>query len=245
MDELLVTARVIAATLAVTLVQPLVIVSAQAQEAFDVASIKLVDPPLPSHTVRLVVTPGRLTIDAAMVRQVIGLAYGIQRVRVVGGPAWIDSDQYNFAALQRVDASLDDTRTMLQHLIAERFGLAVHRETKDITVYRLVPDNGGTKIQAAKTADTTNVAIEQGHITYTRQPMLILVNMLANMLDAPVLDETGLQGSYNFALSITSDNGAPLSIFTAVREQLGLRLEADKRPTEVLVIDRISRPSPD
>ena len=107
----------------------------QGNPSFEVASVKFVDPPAPAHAVGLNITPGRLGIDAATLRQIIGLAYGIQRVRVVGGPGWTDFEEYTIAAKpERSDASRDQIRTMLQTLLADRFKVSLHRETKEITV---------------------------------------------------------------------------------------------------------------
>jgi uncharacterized protein (TIGR03435 family) len=224
-----------------------VLAFAQTQEnpTFEVASVKLVDPPAPAHAVGMNITPGRLGIDAATLRQIIGLAYGIQRVRVVGGPGWTDVEQYTIAAtLEKSDASRDEIRTMLQTLLADRFKVSLHRETKELSVYKLIQANKGTTLKTAKTGGAVEVVPEKGRLTFSNAPLTGLVNYLANILDRPVEDETGLKGSYDFRLEMLAPSGETLSPFTVVQEQLGLKLEATKAPVEVLVIDHADRPTP-
>src|SRR5882724_9832691 len=107
--------------------------------SFEVASVRQVDPPAGPHVVSLIVNRERLKIEAAELRQIVGLAYAIQRVLVLGGPGWADSDQFDIIAkAESPDATRDEIRTMLQTLLAERFKLVVHREAKEVPVYSLI-----------------------------------------------------------------------------------------------------------
>jgi uncharacterized protein (TIGR03435 family) len=107
--------------------------------SFEVASVKPVDLPAGPHVVSLIINHGRLNIEAAELRQIVGQAYGIQRVRVLGGPAWADSDQFDIVAkVENADATRDEIRSMLQKLLAERFKLVVHRKIKEVPAYSLV-----------------------------------------------------------------------------------------------------------
>src|SRR3974377_1452648 len=118
--------------------------------SFEVATVKPVNPPAGPHVVSLIINHGRLNIEAAELRQIVGLAYAVQRVRVLGGPAWADSDQFDIVAkAENPDASRDEIRNMLQALLAERFKLVVHRETKEIPAYTLVLAKSGSKLKAA------------------------------------------------------------------------------------------------
>lgn len=212
---------------------------------FEVASVKPVDPPAGPHVVSLIVNHGRLNIVAAELRQIVGLAYAVQRVRVVGGPVWADSDQFDIAAkAESPDATRDEIREMLQTLLAQRFKLLVHRETKEIPAYTLVVAKGGANLKTAKpdsqSAVTTGVGPAGGEQTvFVSSPLRILVNMLANTLGSPVVDQTGLDGLYDYQFD-WPDRGS--SLFASVA-QLGLKLEAKKTPVEVLVMDRAERPS--
>jgi uncharacterized protein (TIGR03435 family) len=219
-------------------------VAAQAP-SFEVASVKPVDPPAGPHVVSLIVNHGKLNIEAAELRQIVGLAYGVQRVRVLGGPGWADSDQFDITAkAESADATRDEIRSMLQTLLAERFRLVVHRETKEVPAYSLVLAKSGSKLKAAAPDRKSGMANTVGpgggeQTVFEASPLRILVNMLANTLGCPVVDKTGLNGLYDYTFE-WPDAGS--SLFASV-DQLGLKLEAKKEPVEVLVMDRAEHPS--
>jgi uncharacterized protein (TIGR03435 family) len=212
---------------------------------FEVASVKPVNPPAGPHVVSLLVDHGNLKIQAAELRQIVGLAYAIQRVRILGGPGWADADQFDIAAkAESGEATRDEIRGMLQALLAERFKLVVHRETKEIPVYALVLAKGGSKLKVAATGGKSALTDTLGpngerRTVVAASPLRGLVNMLANTLGNPVVDKTGLDGIYDYTIE-WPDAGSSLS---ASLDQLGLKLEAKKEPVEVLVIDRAERPS--
>jgi uncharacterized protein (TIGR03435 family) len=224
-----------------------------APPAFDVASIKPVAPPFPNGAGPWTTTHGRFRTEVTDVRAVIGWAYNVLVSQVKGGPDWIDSEPYDFdARADNSDAGPKQIRVMLQTLLADRFKLAVHRETQTAQVYTLTVGKNGSKLQDAK--DGRKNYINQtgpGQVTFTEnQGLHGLINVLSTLLSAPVLDETGLTGYYNFSLDFTNPRDprprqadSPPELFTAVQEQLGLKLEAKKGPVEVLVIDHMERPS--
>ena len=128
-----------------------------------------------------------------------------------------------------------------------------HRETKEISVYALVAGGNGPKFKASSGEGEGGVSqgAVQGkyRLKATRMPMLVLASMLENQMDRLVIDKTGLEGVFDFQLewaldlnAKASDAAAP-SVFTAVEEQLGLRLESTRAPVEVIVIDSVERPS--
>jgi uncharacterized protein (TIGR03435 family) len=222
-----------------------VLAVAASASSFEVASVKPVNPPAGPHVVSLIINHGRLDIVAAELRQMVGLAYAVQRVRVRGGPSWADSDQFDITAkAESADATRDEIRAMLQTLLAERFKLVVHRETKEIPAYSLVVAKSGPKFKPAAPeskngmADTAGPNGEQQTV-FRSSPLRILVNMLANTLGSPVVDKTGLDGVYDYTF-VWPDAGS--SLFASV-DQLGLKLEAKKEAVEVLVMDRAERPS--
>jgi uncharacterized protein (TIGR03435 family) len=219
-------------------------VAAQAP-SFEVASVKPVDPPAGPHVVSLIVNHGRLNIEAAELRQIVGLAYAIQRVRVQGGPGWADSDQFDIVAkAENPDAARDEIRSMLRTLLAERFKLIVHRETKQVPAYSLVLAKSGSKLKESAPdkksglANTVSPTGEQQTV-FESSPLRILVNMLANTLGGPVLDKTGLDKLYDFTFQWPN---ADSSLFASL-DQLGLKLETKKEPVEILVMDRAEHPS--
>jgi uncharacterized protein (TIGR03435 family) len=213
--------------------------------SFEVASVKPVNPLAGPHVVSLIINHGRLNIEAAELRQIVGLAYAVQRVRVLGGPGWADSDQFDIAAkTESADATRDEIRSMLQTLLAERFKLVVHRETKEVPAYTLVVAKSGSKLKAAAPETKSGMASTLGpggreQTVFEASPLRTLVNMLANTLDSPVVDKTGLDGIYDYTFE-WPDAGS--SLFASVG-QLGLKLEGRKEPVEVLVMDRAEHPS--
>lgn len=213
--------------------------------SFEVASVKPVNPPAGPHVVSLIVNHEKLNIEAAELRQIVGLAYGIQRIRVLGGPGWADSDQFDIVAkAESADATRDEIRSMLQTLLAERFKLVVHRETKEIPAYSLVLGKSGSKLKEstpdAKSGFANTVSPTGEQLTvFEASPLRFLVNMLANTLGGPVVDKTGLDKLYDYTFQ-WPDAGS--SLFASV-DQLGLKLEAKKAPVEVLVMDRAEHPS--
>ena len=212
---------------------------------FEVASVKPVTPPAGPHVVSLNVNHGKLNIEAAELRQIVGLAYSVQRVRVLGGPSWADSDQFDIVAkAASPDATRDEVRSMLQTLLAERFQMAVHRETKQLPAYALVLGKGGSKLKRASPDSKSGMTDSPGpngeqRMVFVSTPVRVLVNLLANSLGSPVVDQTGLEGLYDYTLE-WPDAGS--SLFASV-DQLGLKFEAKKEPVEVLVIDRAQHPS--
>ncbi|SPE42942.1 conserved hypothetical protein [Candidatus Sulfopaludibacter sp. SbA3] len=217
----------------------------------------MVKGPVSPHGVGLIISHGKLTVDAGELRQIIGLAYGVQRVLVFGCPAWCDEDKFDIEAkTENVDATRDQIRPMLEALLVERFKLAAHRETKEIPGYILVVGKGGSKLEVAKDASgPTNVFTPYaGGLGFQNMAIVGLVNYLANVLGQPVRDMTALTGRYNFKLEFRppdpgADPGTPQAIdpfsivSAAVQDQLGLKLQAGKTPTEVLVIDHADHPT--
>jgi uncharacterized protein (TIGR03435 family) len=212
---------------------------------FEVASVKPVNPPAGPHVVSLIINHGRLNIEAAELRQIVGQAYAVQRVRVLGGPEWADSDQFDIAAkAESADATRDEIRIMLQTLLAERFKLVVHHETKEMRAYSLVLAKSGSKLKSAMPDRKSGMAHTVGpggeeRTVFEASPLKGLVNMLANTLGSPVVDKTGLDGLYDYTFE-WPDAGS--SLFASV-DQLGLKLEAKKEFVEVLVMDRAEHPS--
>ena len=220
-------------------------VSSFEASSFEVASVKPVDPPAGPHVVSLIVNHERLKIEAAELRQIVGLAYAIQRVLVQGGRDWADSDQFDIVAkAESADTTRDEIRTMLQTLLAERFKLVVHRETKEVPAYTLVLGKGGSKLKVSapdrKTGMANAVSASGAHVTaFESTSLRALVNLLANTLGSPVVDKTGLSGLYDYTFEWPD---AQSSLFASI-DQLGLKLEAKKAPVEILVIDRAEKPS--
>jgi len=199
--------------------------------------------------------PGRIQGDRVTLKRCIMQAYAVGPHQVLGGPEWIATDRWRIEA--RATRPVEDDAVlmkMLQGLLADRFQLAVHRETRTLPAYVLeVGRNGPKMARADGVDDDTDMDGWRGALTLTakKTDMNSLAEALEGRLDRPVVNRTGLAGGYNFTLHWSPANGQvqddddaeDVSIFTAVAEQLGLRLKAAKEPVEVLVVDRAERPA--
>ena len=219
-----------------------------ASPEFEVASVKPIKRQIGPGAGPWTFTHGRFSAEAATLRGVIGWAYGALTIQVHGGPDWLDTERYDFAAkAESSDAGRDQLKLMLQALLADRFKLVVHRETKNLPVYSLVVAKNGPKLQEAKdTEQTYGTWIGRDKVVCTKLNMRGLVDLLTGVLGSPVDDKTGLTARYDFKLEWTSprplrrvkSDSQPLDsapdIFGALQEQLGLKLEAKKGPVEIL-----------
>ena len=186
------------------------------------------------------------------VLNLLRIAYDLQGYQVSGGPGWISSAGFDIQAsgAGTGDAPREQVRTAIQALLADRFHLAQHRETRQLPVYDLVAGKTGPRLQAADNGAAPNQSQKMGQLVTKKMSMKTLAEILASDLKRPVRDRTGLTGEFAFTLEWTvglgeSDAGPSSrpSLFTAVQEQLGLRLESARGPVEVLVIDRVEKPS--
>jgi uncharacterized protein (TIGR03435 family) len=198
---------------------------------------------------------GRLDAKNVTLKRCIIGAYGVGPNQVSGGPDWLESDRFEISA--KADTPTNDDAVlmvMLQDLLAERFKLVVHRETRTLRALVLEVARNGPKLEKAEAGEartntvSTNTGISiDSHNTDTD----LFAQVLAREMDMPVVNHTELKGVFNFKLHWTPDKAKPAdsgaiegaSIFTAIQEQLGLRLRAEKAPVEVLVIDHVDKPS--
>jgi uncharacterized protein (TIGR03435 family) len=225
-----------------------------APATFEVASVKPSPPDAPGMFTRYL-PDGGVRFAGATLKNLVSIAYGVRQFQISGGPRWIDTDRFDIEARAETSGAVTPlqrkTGERLRSLLADRFQLALHRETKEHTVYELVVARGGPKLQESKEGKNM-VRAGRGTVKGQSVGLAMLAMNLANELGCPVIDKTGLSGKYDFDLTWTpippsaaSPSEAPdgPSIFTALTEQLGLRLESKKGPVEVLVIDSAERPS--
>jgi uncharacterized protein (TIGR03435 family) len=224
--------------------------AAQSQPAFDVISIHR---NLRGGDARVDMTRGRLTMNNASLRTLIRNGYDIQNYQFAGGPNWLDSDSYDISATvaDRAEVSQDQYRTLIRALLADRFQLKVHWQTRQGDVYALVVAKNGPTLKVATDPSkepglNTNKSSHLARMIGTNAPVFYLSSVLSNQVSHPVIDKTGLQGRYDWTLvwdpEPNPDSTEP-SLFTAVQEQLGLKLDAQKGPVETLVIDSVAHPS--
>jgi len=192
------------------------------------------------------------------VETMLQAAYGVQRSQIVGAPHWIETERFDVQGVLDVPGSpsIKQMQSLIRKVLAERFGLKLHRETKDLSVYAITVAKGGEKM--AKSAGDPNGLPDEndsgnnGQVTMraTNMSMSEFPMMVQFFLDRPAVDRTGLAGRYDFQLKwttdesrVATDGSAPPGLFTAIQEQIGLKLEAVKAPAEVLVVDAVARPS--
>lgn len=240
---------------------------------FDVAVIRLAPPPDANFHVSVSSPPHSSRFEATNlpIKALIQIAYGFD-APVVGAPDWVGSTFYNISARsdEAADAKLakltdNEVRLEKRHairvLLADRLGLKTHLETRNSSIYNLLVAKGGIKMQAVprppdgEAPATPPPADVQAHgsrhgleFVGSNAPMRAIAGALSSMVEAPVVDKTGLMGTYNYTLqfgrewSANDPDGWP-SIFTAVQEQLGLKLESVHEPVPNLVIDQITKPT--
>jgi uncharacterized protein (TIGR03435 family) len=230
------------------------------QLSFEVADVKVNK----SGEARMAVDMrggGKFTMLNVPMKVMVMFAYHMRPDAVTGGPGWLESDRFDIVAKAAPATPPDDLRRMLQNLLAERFKLVIHEEPKIMQAYALVVGKSGPKLQASEAALLTEQrcmlgegAVGQKHINCRHMTMAALADQLQEQsprdFDVVVVDQTGLSGAFDFKLDWTPaertaapaiDPAAGPTVFEAVGEQLGLRLESRKLPLPVIVIDRVER----
>jgi uncharacterized protein (TIGR03435 family) len=215
---------------------------------FDAASIKQNRTALDGNGGGGVRPGGRVSGSNVTVRVLILIAYGLQDYQLSGGPAWVSSTGFDVDARPASPVDSKTARLMLQNLLAERLSLKVHHEDAMVNGFHLVVDKGGSKL---KPSDGTGIGfrITGASKMMGSGDMPNLVSALTGMLRAPVEDHTGLTGKYDLDLQWTPDSETAsasepsVSVFVALRDQLGLSLETTKIKIDRVVIDRVERPT--
>lgn len=267
-------------------------VLAVAQEAarpqFEVASIK------PNHSadMRMGISlepGGRLVATNVPIRFLFQFAYELKDNQVSGLPSWADSARFDITAKPESGAGIksDDIRVMVQGLLADRFQLTFHKETKEMPIYALVVSKSGLKMEVSKgNADFGDdpkprpepgpgrgrggqglgggggegIRMSRGELKGANVKVDMIADQLSRVVGRVVVDKTGLTGDYDFTLKYTPEGASPMprpdaaeatpasesqtaSIFVAIQEQLGLKLEAQKGPVDLYIVDRLEKPS--
>ena len=232
-----------------------------ARLSFDVASIRPSQPGLANGQIKPIPGGEGYIAHNISVKLMISLMYKVPMWQIKGGPDWIKSDHFDVEAKADRFYGTDDLHVMYQNLLADRFALKFHKETSQGPVYVLTVDSSGLKMKVNPSPQDYRIPVNGGpdHVRGTRVPMKYFCWWLGQVLQndkRPVIDRTGLDKNYDFTLSFSpelppnaSSEELPSaqhdlpSIFVALREQLGLRLQAEKGPVEYYVIDHIEKPS--
>jgi uncharacterized protein (TIGR03435 family) len=224
---------------------PRLIAFAQAKPSFEVATIKPSDP---QHVGAQMFSPspGRFTAMTATLKDLVAWSHGVRRFQVSGGSGWFDSDHYDISARADGAPAFATLRSMTRTLLEDRFQLKLHRETRELPVYELRLGKNGSKLHEVSSAGL-GVGFSKGRLNGKGTDMATFVQVLSDQVDRVVLDRTGLAGFYEFTLSWTPDEAQLAeepgpSLFSAVQEQLGLKLEPARGPVEILVVDHAEKP---
>ena len=241
-------------------------ISASAQDSrltFEVASIKPANPAARGGGIKPKPAGQGYNAQGATVLLMISLMYRMPMDHITGGPGWLSSDLWDIEAKADKAYGLDDLHTMFQNLLADEFKLKFHKAIKEGPVYVLTVDKAGSKMKLNDSPQDFEVPIagsgRGGIFNGKRVPMEYLCYWLGQALrndSRPIIDKTGLSGNYDFTLSFIPElppgfdkaNLPPEfldrpSIFDALREQLGLKLEAQKGPVQYYVIDHAEKPA--
>ncbi len=234
---------------------PVARMAADAHPSFAVAAIKPHDPS--SNHQGFNAVGDRYTVRNQTLVSLMMFAYSIDRHQVVDAPAWTGTARFDIEGTTDTpgEPSKLQQQEMLQKLLADRFGLKFHRDKRELSVYAIRIAKGGPKLPPPANPDAQPDQEASGHgtevtVTITSGSMADFILGMQFFLDRPLVDQTGLIGRYDFKLRYTHDEAratdpdAPPGKFTAIQEQLGLKLDAVKAPIDVFVIDQVGQPSP-
>jgi uncharacterized protein (TIGR03435 family) len=224
--------------------------SADAPLRFEVASIRQAEPTVDgAYMVRMRVNAGELNYSAAKLMAILQQAYEVRDFQIAG-PDWMSSTRFDVRAKLPAGAPQSKVPEMLRALLAERFKMSSHTETRDLPMYALIVGKGGLKMKES-TSDPEapngfTINKGPGHLEGHMMSMASLANTLAAQLGRQVVDQTGFAGSYDFDLQYAPEEIAYIMpgrppLLDAVQSQLGLKLEARKGPVKVIVIDHIEK----
>jgi uncharacterized protein (TIGR03435 family) len=237
---------------------------ADADPVFEVATIKPSEPNRPGRAFSI--RGSEVITVNTTVRDLMVFAYGVHNRQIIGGPGWVETDKYDLNG--KPEGGLPNNnqfRVMIQKLLADRFELAFHHEKRELTVYALTIGKNGPKLTKNESGGPNPALFFRGlgDLPGRNATMEEFASVMQGaVLDRPVVDQTGLKGRFDFQLQWTPDETQFLSLrgpgplpsppegaetqpdlFTAIQQQLGLKLESTKAQTDVLVIDKVERPS--
>jgi uncharacterized protein (TIGR03435 family) len=223
---------------------------------WEVATVRPSNPTDPGGQ-RVRLTGRHVLLLNTTVEQFLQLGYGIQKRQLEGEPQWAKTERWNVDGVTEVEGEPNwaQIQTLMRKILAERFGLKLHDEQREMPVYSMTVGMGGPKMRP-NTSDPNGLMDQQNNSGNGRDvealrnaSMADLTTILQFRIGRPVVDHTELKGRYDFTLQWTTDESqlpqpdAPPGIFTAIQEQIGLKLESVKDQAKVLVVDALERPS--
>lgn len=225
---------------------------------FQVATIK---PSSPEEFRTVQIRGNRFATTNTSVVDLLKYAYGLHEQEIVGGPKWLNTQKFDLVGdpETQIRPSSDDFKKMVQYLLTDRFHLTFHHEVRDISVFAIVLSKNGAKLTKSTKPPSgiPAVAYAPGRLAVGNATIADLATFLQRFAtDRPVVDQTGITGKYDLVLRWTPDelqavgtrpgndnNNSLPGLYTAIQDQLGLKLQEEKRPTQVFVVDRVEMPS--
>lgn len=190
---------------------------------------------------------GIFTATNSTLQALIRYGYGVKDYQIQG-PGWMGTERYDIEAKAGSERSAQEVQLMLQNLLADRFGMKIRRDVRQMPVYALVVARDGPKLRESKPADSSSMSSSNHSLMANKITLPVLSSILSGQMDRPVLDQTGLPGTFDITLEWTPDapavaDGPPPgpSLFTALQEQLGIRLESRTGPVDLLIVDHAER----
>ncbi len=229
-----------------------------APPAFDVASVRASQGGgegrggrgNPFRRDNIQVSPDSVIMRNNSLKSTIAWAYAVKDFQVTG-PDWLETQRFDIVAKAGAKSTEDELRVMMETLLADRFKVALHKQTKETQAYVLVIGKGGSKLVESKSEGESDMQADQKkmQVTIVRTPLSPLTEILYGILRTPVVDETGLKGKYDITINMMKylsmgDGGAidPIGLITtALQEELGLKLESRKVALDLLVIDHAEK----
>ncbi len=223
-------------------------------QSFDVASVKPSAHVLGKDVVTpIAISPTGLTAHNVTLKRLIGQAYGVQPFQIVGGPGWLDSNEYDVEARVSAAAPREQMNAMLRALLVDRFGLQVHTGSMTKSVYEMVPDRGGVRIHAVKEGEPSRAGARAFRGDMQQFANFLSVELSIPSIEdptrpsfatgppVPVLDRTGLDGIFEIATDVRPEAGVDMfTLWQRALRELGLRLLVRENKLETVVIDAAS-----
>jgi len=233
-------------------------------QSFEAASIKPAPPD--ARGMGISTFPNRIHVTNSPLTFLVQVAFDVKDYQVAGGVGWMDNERFDIDATAATAFAKDEYRIMLRSLLTERFGLQIHRETHDRPGYALVVAKNGPKLPPhGESFNRLFGRTPNGDTSLSAENASIddLASLLSAILRSTVVNQTGIDGKYNVSMEFAPESSgqAPMSkggvalpppppdavpgpsIFTAIQEKLGLKLETKKVPVEVIIIDQAHRPT--
>jgi len=190
--------------------------------------------------------PSAIRVENLPLKALIETAYGVRDYQF-SGPGWLGTERYDVIAKPPSGFTHAQLQPLLQALLADRFKLRAHHESKEMGIFEVRVAQSGLRLQES-TRPRTFFTARPALVSGTRVSMRELAGAFSRLLDREVIDQTGLSGVYDVNVQWTPDSATGdlgVSLFTAVQEQLGLKLESTKGRVDVIVVDHVERPTPD